>query len=104
MQVHVDAVRSQVRAENRTVHFALDCATDTLSVELDGCEYQLAPLRWRDKRALARYAALGADFVNRQFLRMCLRAPQLLPDDAQAQEILLALARWIGAPGRERVE
>src|SRR5262249_45000333 len=84
--VRVDPLREEVRADDRAWPFALDCRADVATIELGGVTYRVRPLRWREKRNLARYASLGEEFVERQLVRACLEGATPLPADRQQYE------------------
>src|SRR5262245_16108763 len=98
MAVRVDPLREEVRDDDRAWPFALDCRADVATIELGGVTYRVRPLRWREKRNLARYASLGEEFVERQLVRACLEGATPLPADRQQYEVLAGLAGWVSAP------
>lgn len=79
--------------------FELDCRQGTASIELDAQRFTLRVLSWRDKRLLARFAHLSESFLEDQFLRLCLIDIQAPPPSGPEREALIALARWLNAPG-----
>src|SRR5436190_23680013 len=98
MAVRIDPLREEVCADDRAWPFALDCRDDVATIELGGLTYRLRPLRWREKRNLARYVGLGEEFVERQLVRACLDGATPLPADGREREVLAGLARWLSAP------
>jgi hypothetical protein len=94
----IDVARREVESGERRVPFRLDLREDAATVTLDGRDYRVAPLRWREKVTLARLAAGDPDVLRGEFLRLCVTPEP--PDD----DVLLELARWINdAPNREPV-
>ncbi|HTD36021.1 MAG TPA: hypothetical protein VK669_00800, partial [Candidatus Limnocylindrales bacterium] len=93
--VRIDAESGALCAgeDRRPVVLDLDAATAT--IELEDGPATVRALRWREKLALARFAALGPRFVEAQFLRATAGRDVA---DAEARALLLALARWLNAP------
>ena len=102
MTVDVDPVAKQVRVGERCWPFSLDCRRNAVSAELGGASYCLRPLRWSEKRNLARYTHLGEAFLVREFVRLCLEPKAELPREDDEFAALAALARWINAPNEKQ--
>jgi len=98
----VDPMREVVIGDDRLWRFTLDCRADVAAIDLGGTLYRVRPLRWSEKRNLARYHRVGPGFLERQFVLLCLETPAALPDDPADCAALAALAFWINAPGEER--
>jgi len=98
MKAEVDAVREEVRVGERCWRFSLDCRRNTVAAALDGASFCVRPLRWGEKRNLARFARLGASFLEREFVKLSLDPDTELPRDDDQFAALLALARWINTP------
>jgi hypothetical protein len=101
MKVEVDAVREQVRVGERCWRFSLDCRHNTVTAALDGASFCLRPLRWGEKRNLARFARLGEAFLERELVKLCLDTDAELPQDEDRLAALAALARWINGPNHD---
>ncbi len=101
MSAQVDPDRGEVSVGDRRWPFELDCRHGTLAVDFDGERWRLQPHSWRAKRILARFAHLGERFLQEQFVRLALGEAGPMPDDPARREALLALARWLNAPGGE---
>lgn len=71
-----------------------DASSGSLQVSLDGLTIRARPLLWREKRVLARYAAYGEKFLQRQLLNTCCGHVAA----AAAPEACQALAEWINFP------
>lgn len=94
----VDVLREEVLLDGRHWPFRFDCRANRVSVELAGGTFGLRPLRWREKRNLARFAHLGERFVVREFVKLCMEPEQPLPHDEVERDVLWTLARWICTP------
>jgi hypothetical protein len=90
---------AEVSVGAQTWKFALDAGRGTVFVELEGSRYTLRAQSWRQKRMLARFAHLDDRFLEEQLLRSSLSAGESPPEDGPGRDALLALARWINAPG-----
>jgi hypothetical protein len=90
---------AEVRGDNPLDRwaFTLDCSVGSAHINLDDVNFAVRPLAWRQKRLLARFSSLGAEFVRLQFLQLASGGSRL-PDRSVAQEALLTLALWINAP------
>ncbi|HPP45969.1 MAG TPA: hypothetical protein PLF25_00520, partial [Accumulibacter sp.] len=71
-----------------------DAGSGRLQVRLDGLTISARPLLWREKRVLARYAAYGEKFLQRQLLAACCGPVAA----AAAPETCQALAEWVNFP------
>ncbi|MDB6062022.1 MAG: hypothetical protein JWM78_2125 [Verrucomicrobiaceae bacterium] len=112
MTAYVDANNCSVRDGDNAWPFAIDCHDGSVRIVLDNSSYQLHPLAWREKRNLARFAHLGEQFLQTQFLRTSLGASleksvdtrastnkaAELPASAEHRAALSVLARWLNAP------
>jgi hypothetical protein len=99
-RVEVDTRR--VVVGERAWRFDIDCRSGTVTVDFDGSPLRVRPLRWREKVVLARFAALGADVVDEQVLRLALDgSPE--PAAGPEREAAFALALWVGAPGADEL-
>jgi hypothetical protein len=95
----VDSDGCSVRDGDSEWPFVIDCANGDAHIRVADCDYVLRPLGWRQKRNLARYAHLGEQFLQTQFLRISLDDPQRdLPESTNERDVLSALARWLNAP------
>ena len=102
MRPQVDAQNLRITAGERSWSFEVDCRADCVRIELQGAEYRLRPLQWRDKRVLSRFAAAGEAFLIREFVRVSLADTADLPRDNEFLSLLFELARWYNSPdGRE---
>jgi hypothetical protein len=90
---------AEVSVGAQTWKFALDAGRGTVFVELEGSRYTLRAQSWQQKRMLARFAHLDDRFLEEQLLRSSLSAGESPPEDGPGRDALLALARWINAPG-----
>jgi hypothetical protein len=98
MSAHVDPAAGLVSLGDRTWPFDLDLATESITVTVEGGRrLRVRPLRWREKLSLARFAHLGAAFVERQLVRACL-VDEGGATDGDAAEAVAALARWVNDP------
>ena len=102
MPAYVSALQEEVRNEHRAWPFQLDCRRDIAAIELAGVVYRIRPLRWREKCNLARYVRVGEEFLQRHLIRVCLANDAPLPEEQDDYEALLALTRWINAPGEDQ--
>lgn len=102
MAVRIDAAAGLVEAEEARFPLTLDCRDGTARLRCGEAVFVLRPIRWREKANLARFAHLGAAFLEEAFLRLSLIGEPPLPDDAKARQALSRLAEWLNAPGRER--
>jgi len=89
MTARIDAARREIECDGRRVPFRLDLREDAATLTLDGCDYRVAPLRWREKATLARFAAAAPELLREELLRLCV-TPEPPPHDA-----LTELARWM---------
>jgi hypothetical protein len=64
MTVRVDAAAGVVAEDDRHWPLRLDCRTGTAVLRVGDREITVAPVRWRDKQRLARWAHLGPAFVT----------------------------------------
>ena len=94
----VDAVSLRVHAGGRSWPFDIDLVTGELVVDLDGAQWTLPPLRWREKLTLARYAASASALLDAALVAHRLSGARPTgPGPAAAAEwsVLVALARWL---------
>lgn len=102
MQVAFDPDRGVVEVRGETPYqcwpFGLDFTQGVAHIELSGTTFDVRPLTWRQKRLLARYSSLGADFVERQFLQLS-AGDGPVPDGVLDQQVLFTLAAWMNALG-----
>lgn len=75
-----------------------DAGSGSVQVRLDGLTISARPLLWREKRILARYAAYGEKFLQRQLLAACCGPVAA----AAAPEACQALAEWVNFPSTDR--
>ena len=94
MRVQFEAASGGLSVGPNQVPFELDCGDGSALLELAGRQIRLRPLRWGEKLRLARHAELGADFVDRQLLRLGL-GEQAEALDEPERALLLAVARWL---------
>lgn len=98
MAARIDAARREIECQGRRVPFRLDLRDDAATLTLDGRDYRVCPLRWREKATLARFASAGPELMREEFLRLCV-TPEPPPSEA-----LLELARWMNdAPDGQSV-
>jgi hypothetical protein len=95
----VSDLATEVSVDAQSWKFELDSRHGTASVQLGGQRFTLRVQSWREKRILARFAHLGEAFLEDQFLRLCLSAGEAPPQAGPEREALIALARWLNAPG-----
>jgi len=98
MIVQVDGIHQEVRDGERNWPFSIDWHRNTVSITLGESNYRLRPLRWGEKRNLARFAHLGESFLALTFVRMCLDPEADLPQAGDDLQALKALAEWINYP------
>jgi hypothetical protein len=98
MRPQVDALAQRIVSGDREWRFQVDCREDSVSLELNGTVYRVRPLRWREKRALARFVSLGEEFLKREFVRVSLADPDREPAKAEETDVLFELARWFNTP------
>ena len=96
MDAWVDDRHRVVRSGGEEWLFALDLRAGTAAITVRGVAYRITPLRWIEKRRLARLAHLGESFVTEQFWRLC-----VAPGDREFAAEPLALARWLSSGGLE---
>jgi hypothetical protein len=96
MDAWVDARDRVVRSVGEEWRFTLDLRAGTAAITVRGIPYRVTPLRWIEKRRLARLAHLGESFVTQQFWHLCVS-----PDDREMAAEPLALARWLSSGGLE---
>jgi hypothetical protein len=97
--VRVEAATRRVVAGEHVWSFELDCRSGGATVVLDGSPVRVRPLHWREKVVLARFAGLGSELVEEQFLRLALAQDE--PPTGAARAALVALALWLNAPDAE---
>jgi hypothetical protein len=102
VQAHVDAASACVRLGDESWPYELDWADVSAVVQLGGSTLRVRPLRWRERLALARFAHLGASFVEAQHLRIALGGAPV-PASEEEQAAVAALAAWVDAPRDEAV-
>lgn len=90
---HVDAEHMVVHAGRQAIAFSVRVTDGTAMLDPDGAAIDVRLLTWGEKSAIARFAAAGDGFVQRQQLIAC--AP--LADD-DLSDATLALVRWLHAP------
>lgn len=86
-----------VRLGDREAPFRLDARLPGARVQLDGEEYAVRALRWKDKRWLARFAALGPQWIESEFVATSLAEGEA-PTEPDALRMLAALAQWLNDP------
>ena len=74
--------------------FVLDAAGGSASLQGEDGPIRLRLLRWGEKCALARFAAVGGEFLAAQMLRTCADPPPTGRTDGAARALLL----WLHAP------
>jgi hypothetical protein len=97
----VDYAARRVFAGETAWTFDLDCRSGalTVTVALDGGPLRLRSLRWREKVALARFAALGPAAVEEQVLRLAVEGDHAAPYADDIRAALLALIDWLEGLG-----
>lgn len=100
MKIHVDPVQGLFVGDERWP-FKLDYQTGAASIEIEGRSFQVRTLCWQEKIRLARFAHLGSNFLQQQFLHLCVSAPDSQPLTERQREILTALAGWLNASNDE---
>lgn len=99
MAVYVDGKNCTVRDGEMAWPFDIDCHDGVAHITLDNRRYALRPLGWREKRNLARFAHLGEQFLQTQFIRVSLKDSDAeVPATDDQRIVLSALARWLNAP------
>ena len=98
MTGQVDVHREEVLLQGHRWPFKLDCRANKVSLQLANLTYGLRPLRWGEKRNLARFAHLGERFLGREFVKLCMEAETPLPPNNNERDVLWTLARWISTP------
>ena len=98
MRPQLDVPAQRIVCGDREWRFEVDCRDDSVSLELNGTPYRMRPLRWREKRALARFAGLGEAFLKGEFVRVSLADPGTIPRNREEADVLFELARWFNAP------
>lgn len=97
MEVSIDISSRAVRLGDRAARFRLDARLPGARVEIEGEEYAVRTLRWREKRWLARFAPLGPQWIEEQFVAACLAEGEP-PADPDSRRMLAALAQWLNDP------
>jgi hypothetical protein len=97
----VDYAARRVFAGETAWSFDLDCRSGAVAVTvaLDGGSLRLRSLRWREKVALARFAALGPAAVEEQVLRITVEGDHSAPYADDIRAALLALIGWLEGLG-----
>ncbi|HEY3699175.1 MAG TPA: hypothetical protein VGK97_07570 [Spongiibacteraceae bacterium] len=99
MTCYVDCDSHAVRNAEANWPFVLDWTCGDALIDIGERSYVLHPLGWRQKCHLARYAHLGEQFLQTQFLCASLGArPSELPKAGTERAVLSTLARWLNAP------
>jgi hypothetical protein len=96
MDAWVDERDRVVRSGGEEWRFTLDLRAGSAAITVRGIPYRVTPLRWIEKRRLARLAHLGESFVTEQFWHLCVS-----PGDRKLAVEPLALARWLSSGGLE---
>jgi hypothetical protein len=92
--LRVDAAAGVVTDDHRTWSLDLDCRTGGATVVVGDVAYRVAPLRWREKQRLARWAHLGAEFVTRQLVQLAVDE-DVRPPDEGSEAVVAAVAAWV---------
>jgi len=96
LAAEVDGAVCCVRLGDASWPFELDCRTGAATLALDSGTRTVAPLRWREKVVLARFARLGGRLVDEHVLRLVTAGEP--PQDEAERAGLLALATWVNTP------
>ena len=99
MKARVVEWKSEVSVDAYHWPFVLDARQGAASIDFAESRFTLRSQSWQDKRKLARFAHLGERYLEEYFLRSCVVDGGPLPSDGPEREALLALARWLNAPG-----
>jgi hypothetical protein len=93
VEVRVDVATGLVSVGEQRWPVELDCRTGSATVDAGGTRLEVVPLRWIEKRRLARWAHLGPDFVAHQRSRLAGGG------DLSAHEaaVVGAVAAWLDA-------
>jgi hypothetical protein len=102
VNAEIDALQEVVRVGTTQWPFVFDGRENIVSVTMSGGSFRLRPLLWREKQTLARFAHLGAAFLQRHYLRLCLIEPLSLPAESDEHAALWALAQWINTPAHAK--
>jgi hypothetical protein len=100
-------VRARVVVPNLVVQFGesswpfqVNLHDGSASIAIDGSQYTVRPLTWREKLRLARFARQDETFIQARFLETCMDGPETYTASGPAQAVLLALAMWINLPAQ----
>jgi len=98
MLAHLDLQKQSVVVGDRELPFAVDLRAGCVSLGIAGIDYRLRPLRWKEKRILARLATLNPDVLKREFVRAVLLEPETPPATGENLDALFELGKWLNQP------
>jgi len=97
MTVRVDAAAGVVAEDDRHWPLRLDCRTGTAVLRVGDREITVAPVRWRDKQRLARWAHLGPAFVTEHSVDLAVAPGTEL--DEHTRPLVAAVAAFLNGDG-----